>query len=92
MARHYTCGHVACSKRDSQASASSRDSPHISAEGCKPPQNAGRVDVPNTLHRKYSSSCAHGTPAALPFGMPGRGEVMEGAMQHAAQDFRQIML
>jgi hypothetical protein len=27
----------------------------------------------------------------LPFGMPGRGEVMEGAMQQAAQVGRQFM-
>jgi len=31
------------------------------------------------------------TPAGLPFGMPGSGEVMEGAMQQAAQWGRQIM-
>lgn len=33
----------------------------------------------------------HGTPAGLPCGMPGKGEVMEGAMQQAAQEGRQIM-
>ncbi len=30
-----------------------------------------------------------GTPAGLPFGMPGMGLEMEGAMQHAAQWGRQ---
>ena len=29
-----------------------------------------------------------GIPAALPFGMPGMGEEMEGAMQQAAQPGR----
>jgi len=89
MARHYTRGQVACSKRVSQTSASSRESPHISAEGCNPPQKAGRSGLPNTLHPRFSSSCTHGIPAGLPFGMPGRGEVMEGAMQQAAQEGRQ---
>jgi hypothetical protein len=28
----------------------------------------------------------------LPFGMPGSGEVMEGALQQAAQEGRQIMV
>ncbi len=91
MARDYTRGQVACSKRVSQANASSRDSPHISAEGCKPPQKAGRSGLPNTLQPRCSSSCTHGTPAGLPFGMPGSGEVMEGAMQQAAQEGRQFI-
>ncbi len=92
MARHYTRGQVASSKRVNHASACSRDSPHISAEGCNPPQKAGRSGLPNTLQRNASSSCTHGTPAGLPCGMPGRGEVMEGAMQQAAQEGRQIMV
>jgi len=50
-----------------------------------PPQNAGRSGLPNTLQRSFSSSCTQGVPAVLPLGMPGRGEVMEGAMQQAAQ-------
>jgi hypothetical protein len=65
--------------------ASSRDAPHISAEGRSPPQKAGRCGWLNTLQRNSSSSWTHGTPAGLPFGMPGKGEVMEGAMQQAAQ-------
>jgi hypothetical protein len=91
MARHYTRGQVACSKRVNHASACSRVSPHISAVGCNPPQKAGRSEVPKTLQRNSPSSCTHGTPEGLPFGMPGRGEVMEGAMQQAAQEGRQIM-
>lgn len=87
--RHYTEGRVASSKLDSHCIACSRDSPHISAEGCSPPQKRGRSGLPNTLQRNASSNWIHGTPAGLPFGMPGRGEVMEGAMQQAAQPSRQ---
>ena len=47
--------------------------------------------MPNTLQRNSSSSCTHGTPAGLPFGMPGSVEVMQGAMQQAAQEGRQFM-
>ena len=61
------------------------------AEGCNPAQNVGRCGRPNTLQRNSSSSCTHATPAGLPSGMPGSGEVMEGAMQQAAQRGRQIM-
>ena len=92
MARDYTRGQVACSKRVSHASACSRDSPHISTEGCSPPQKAGRSRVPKTLQRSSSSNCTHGTPAGLPCGMPGSGEVIEGAMQQAAQEGRQSNL
>jgi len=84
-------GRVACSNCVSQSSACSRDSPHISAEGCNPAQNMGRCGRPNTLQRNSSSSCTHATPAGLPSVMPGSGEVMEGAMQQAAQWGRQIM-
>ena len=31
------------------------------------------------------------TPAGLPFGMPGMAELMDGAMQQAAQLLRQAM-
>jgi hypothetical protein len=37
------------------------------------------------------SSCAHGTPAGLPLGIPGKGLVMEGAMQHAPHSLRQFI-
>jgi len=89
--RHYNGGSVSRSSRINHPNASSREAPHISAEVCNPPQKAGRCGWPNTLQRNASSSCTHGTPAGLPFGMPGSGEVMEGAMQQAAQRERQIM-
>src|SRR3954469_19310690 len=44
-------GAVARSRSASQIMAASREAPHISADGCKPPQNAGRSGRPNTLQR-----------------------------------------
>lgn len=69
--------------------ASSRDSPHISVEGFSPTQNAGRSGLPKRRHRPAPSSCTHATPAGLPCGIPGIGEVIEGAIQQAAQPTRQ---
>lgn len=42
--------------------------------------------------RKSAVNCTQGTPAGLPFGIPGMGLEMEGAMQHAAQWGRQFMV
>jgi hypothetical protein len=39
--------------------------------------------------RASSASCTQRTPAGLPPGMPGMGELMEGAMQQAPQPGRQ---
>lgn len=69
--------------------ACSRRSPHISADGCKPPQNAGRSGWPKMRQRLSSASCTQRTPAGFPSGMPGIGLVMEGAMQQAPQLGRQ---
>lgn len=89
--RDYT-GFVACSSRVSHARACSREAPHISGEGCSPPQKAGRCGWPNTLQCDSSSSWTHGIPAGFPCGMPGSGEVMEGEMQQAAQWGRQFII
>jgi hypothetical protein len=43
------------------------------------------------LQRKASSRCGQGTPAGLPLGKPGMGDVIEGAVQQAAQAGRQFM-
>ncbi len=88
--RNYTVGRVAYSKRVSHASASSRDAPHISDDGCRPAQKAGRSGLPNTAQRSSGRSCAQRTPAGLPSGMSGKGDAMEGATQQAAQLGRQI--
>jgi hypothetical protein len=42
-------------------------------------------------HRCWSSSCTQRTPAGLPCGMPGMGEVIDGAVQQAPQPWRQCM-
>jgi len=61
----------------------------MSGPGFNVPQNAGRSGRPNSRQRSASSNCTHGTPAGLPCGMPGIGEVIEGAVQQAAQPDRQ---
>ena len=72
----------------SSDSASERLAPHMSIDGRSDTQNAGRSGRPNNLQRHCSSNCTHATPAGLPCGMPGIGEVMEGATQHAPQWLR----
>ena len=69
--------------------ASSRQFPHISAVGIREPQTAGRSGFPKIRQRRFSSKLTHGTPAGFPFGIPGIGDEMEGAMQHAPQFFLQ---
>lgn len=39
-----------------------------------------------------SVSWTHRTPAGLPLGIPGIGEVIEGAVQHAPHPGRQVTL
>lgn len=84
-------GAVARSSSPSHCIACSRLLPHISSDGCKPPQNAGRSGWPKMRHRLFSPSCTHLTPAGFPFGMPGIGLVIEGAVQQAPQLSRQFM-
>jgi hypothetical protein len=84
-----TPGRVSRSKFVSQSKACSRVSPHISCEGRSAAQTAGRSGRPNRRQRSRSSSCTQATPAALPLGMPGTGLEIDGAMQQAAQPWRQ---
>jgi hypothetical protein len=51
----------------------------------RPPQTFGRSGRPKIAQRLSSVSCTQRTPAGLPCGMPGMGELMEGAMQQAPQ-------
>ena len=82
-------GCVAVSRVERNSSASLRLVPHISIDGRNDTQKAGRSGLPNSLQRNWSSSCTQATPAGLPCGMPGIGEVIDGAMQQAAQRLRQ---
>ena len=78
-------GAVALSRSPSHCIAYSRSVPHISTDGCNPPQKAGRSGFPKIRHRLSAPSCTQRTPAGLPFGMPGIGLVMDGAVQQAPQ-------
>lgn len=49
---------------------------------------AGRSGLPKSLHRLSSVNCTQRTPAGLPCGIPGIGDEIEGAMQHAPQPIR----
>ena len=69
--------------------ACSRLSPHILALGCSKPHTAGRSGLPKIWQRSSASSWIQRAPAGLLIplmtGMPGIGELMDGAMQQAAQ-------
>ncbi len=41
--------------------------------------------------RLSAVNCAQRTPAGLPLGIPGRGEEIESAIQHAPQPLRQFI-
>eukprot|EP01137_Pigoraptor_chileana_P028025 Opistho-2@11425 len=84
-------GAVSRSIQPSQRRACSRLSPHMSSLGCSEPQTAGRSGRPKIMQRSSSSSWMQRTPAGLPPGIPGIGELMEGAMQQAAHRSRQFM-
>jgi hypothetical protein len=81
-------GRVSASSCVSHANACACDAPHICGCGCKPEQQAGRSGRPKMRQRACSSSCTQRTPAGLPFGMPGIGLVIDGAMQQAPQPGR----
>jgi len=61
------------------------------SSGRKLVQNAGRSGFPNNAHRMSGNNCTQRSPALFPKGIPGIGEVIEGAMQHAPQWGRQSM-
>lgn len=67
------------------ATASSLDAPQNSRSALKPPQTAGRRGSPHRPQRLSGVRCGHRTPAGLPFGKPGMGELMDMTTQHAPQ-------
>ena len=71
--------------------ASSRQEPHISSSGCREPQTSGRSGLPKIRQRIFSSRLTQGTPAGLPSGIPGIGDVIEGAIQQAPHFSRQMI-
>lgn len=68
--------------------ASSRFVWHISSEARRLLHTLGRWIDPKMLHKLSSDNCTHLTFAGLPFGIPGIGLDIEGAMQHAPQSLR----
>lgn len=68
--------------------ASPAERPHISGEGLRPAQQAGRSGRPKMAQRLSGVSWAQRTPAGLPAGIPGIGDEIEGAMQQAPQPAR----
>ena len=80
---------VSISSRLSIASASSRFAPHMLSLGRRLAHTAGRPGWPKIAQRKSGNSCTHRSPARLPCGIPGIGEEIDGAMQHAPQPLRQ---
>jgi hypothetical protein len=63
--------------------------PHICSVGRRLAQTAGRSGWPKIAQEKSGVSCTHGMPAGLPCGIPGIGDEIEGAMQHAPHPERQ---
>ena len=63
--------------------------PHISGDGIRVLHTAGRPGCPKMRQRAAPSSCTQRTPAGLPCGIPGMGELMDGAVQQAPQSGRQ---
>ena len=88
---NYAFGSVSFSHSARIAMASSLHDPHISSMGRKEPHTFGRSGDPKILQRNSLSNWMHGTPAGLPFGMPGIGDDIDGAMQHAPQPGRQFI-
>jgi hypothetical protein len=84
-------GAVATSSDVSHTIAAAALSPHISPDGMSCPHTAGRPGWPKMRQAFDSFSCTQRTPAGLPCGMPGMGELMDGAMQQAPQPRRQFM-
>lgn len=80
---------MADSSRASHAKACAAESPHISTDGRKLLHTAGRRGSPISRQRLSLLNWMQRSPAALPPGIPGIAELIEGAMQQAPQPGRQ---
>ncbi len=76
---------------DKMAKASVRFVPQNSGSALKPPHTLGLSGEWNMAHPKSCVRWMQRTPAALPLGMPGMGDDMDGAMQQAPQFVLQFM-
>jgi len=64
--------------------------PHIIGSKLKPSQTFGRNGESIIIHNKSSLKFTHLTPASLPFGIPGIGDDIDGAIQQAPQFGRHL--
>ena len=72
--------------------ASWAEPPHISSDGRSLLHTSGRSGLPISLQRLSVVRCRQRTPEGFPWGIPGRAEEMDGAMQHAPHPIRQSIL
>jgi len=84
-------GRVTASNSAIKRKASSRVCPHVSAMGWNEEQTEGRSGLPNNPQRLSARKCRQRSPARLPSGIPGIGELMLIAMQQAPQPILQFM-
>ena len=82
---------VARSSRASISYASRGVVLHMSAIGLRLAQTAGRSGWRKIAQRESLVRWMQRTPAGFPSGIPGIGDEIEGAMQHAPQPERQSM-
>ena len=78
-----TRGAVVISSAARKPSACSLDPLHISSVGRKLTQTAGRSGLLKRAQLWSGRSCTQEIPAGFPRGMPGIGDDIEGAIQHA---------
>ena len=65
--------------------ASSLFFPQVYSSGIKSLHTLGLDGSPNMAQLKSFNSCIQASPACFPFGIPGMGDEIEGAVQHAPQ-------
>ena len=65
------------------------DAPHISGDGRNCAHTCGRSGEPKMAQRRSAVNWMQRTPAGFPSGIPGIGEEIDGAMQHAPHNGRQ---
>ncbi|AEF55033.1 hypothetical protein Mar181_1995 [Marinomonas posidonica IVIA-Po-181] len=71
--------------------ASSLVLPQMSSSGINVAQTFGLAGSLKMAQRKSSRSWTQVSPAALPFGIPGMAELIDGAVQQAPQPDRHCM-
>ena len=72
--------------------ASSRSLPQNSGSAMKAAHTAGLSSLPQIAHSYSSVRWIHLTPAGFPDGIPGMGDDIEGAMQHAPHPLLHFIL